>query len=722
MAPPPDPAQSIGLLRHFPEPAVVTDGRGRIVALSEAAAELFDRPVHQLIGHQLAEFLPGPERSLAALAEVMSLETPALSGTEPLRLDLGRPDGSVSEVDVKLAVVGGDEDRLVVASMRAVEPFVTLDVPGEVSRCLEVGGRLADQLTSAPSMEDAFAVLLPSLCSSLTWDAAALWLAGSQGRLACTATWPSDGGSHTAFEWTARRASPTDEHLVARALSAEKPQWGRLGDGILSAPEEEAASTSGLLVSVAVPLVGRQDAHGVVQFLTGRDEPVTTRLRGALGTLGRQIGYLLDDVRARSKAREGERLRGFLLEAATAIVGTTDYAAALTRLAAVSVPELADLCLIDVKEPHGVTRRMAAIHADPEKKELVEELGRSYPPVLGGLHPSTAAMEHGRSSWSPTMPDEFLRATTRDDRHFELVKALGFESFMCVPLRSDDEILGSITLVSAGSGRRFREEDLALPQELARRAASIVAAARRFEQQHRLTGELQRLLLPDHLPQTKHVELCVRYVPAAADAAAGGDFYDFVELPSARIGVVIGDIEGHDTPAAATMGQLRSAIRALAGQVREPGQLIDALRWSWDLLGFERTATALLARLDHESGEVVVASAGHLPPVVIRPELPPRIVELDVAPPFGSPSSLPARDHAFQLEEDETLFLFTDGLIEQRGVPLDESLEHLVSRLNDLKGERVETICDEVLSYFGQRENPSDDVAVLAMRRLPAQG
>ncbi len=345
----------------------------------------------------------------------------------------------------------------------------------------------------------------------------------------------------------------------------------------------------------------------------------------------------------RAQLFDAERERqAFLLDASAVLADASGYVDTLEKLAAIAVPRLADVCLIDVKEPNNRIRRMAAVCADPAKAPLVRELQERYAPGDDVEHPARQVMSSGRSRWSPTMSDTFLRATARDERHLELVKELGFISFMCVPLLGVDEILGTITLVSAGSGRRFEGPDLALPEELASRIASVVAAARRHEQEHQLAHELQLLLLPETLPEPPELEIAVRYLTAAVEAEAGGDFYDVVRLPGDRIGVAIGDVEGHDAVAAATMGQLRSAARALAGQVGEPGRLVDALRWSWDLLGFPRIATALFALVDPATGEMLLTSAGHRPPSTSTAGAVRRSCRSNHPPLSGSPAPRPA--------------------------------------------------------------------------------
>ncbi|HTV12207.1 MAG TPA: SpoIIE family protein phosphatase [Acidimicrobiales bacterium] len=420
--------------------------------------------------------------------------------------------------------------------------------------------------------------------------------------------------------------------------------------------------------------------------------------------------------RARLYDAERER-QAFLLDAWSALADAGGYADTLRRLASLAVPRLADLCLIDVKDASQRVRRMAAVHADPAKAALTRDLVERYPPLAGGPHPASTAMTTGRSTWSPTMSDEFLRATTRDEHHYLLVKELGFSSYATVPLVAGGEILGAITLVSAGSGRVYRRSDLALAEELASRVASVVAAARRRDREHQLVHELQRLLLPEQLPRAPGLEIAVRYLTAAIEAEAGGDFYDVVNLPSGLLGLMVGDVEGHDTTAAATMGQLRSASRALAGQIREPGMLVDELRSSWELLGFGRTATAIFCTVDPASGDALVASAGHLPPVLIDSNGEANFLHVQPSPPLGLQAEHAEEQH-FALRTGSTLLFFTDGLVEHRYSGLPDELERLRRLLEGSADMPLEELCDVVLEAHHAQSLRQDDVALLAVRRL----
>ena len=225
---------------------------------------------------------------------------------------------------------------------------------------------------------------------------------------------------------------------------------------------------------------------------------------------------------------------------------------------------------------------------------------------------------------------------------------------------------------------------------------------------------LQRLLLPDRLPVVAGLDVAARYLTARPEADAGGDFYDLVRLPSDRVGFVIGDVEGHDPVAAAIMGQLRSALRALAGQHREPDLLIDALRWSWDLLGFSRMATCLVGRLDPADGSLTMCSAGHLPPVRVGPAGA-ELLSIPASPPLGATAG-PATATLAKLAAGTTLFLYTDGLVEARRRGIDSQLGRLQRVLCASATAPVDEMCERVLSEMVGTGDQPDDVAVMALR------
>lgn len=408
--------------------------------------------------------------------------------------------------------------------------------------------------------------------------------------------------------------------------------------------------------------------------------------------------------------------QAFLLAASAAVVGADDFDESLGLLAAFAVPRLADICSINVLEG-GVIRRVATVHADPTMAELVAELGEGHDD-WGPHHPTRIAMTERRTVWSRNFAERDLREAFPDDREFEIFRQLRLSSYMSVPLISHGELLGVMTLGSAGTGRRF-ESNLALAEDLAAQVVDVLVASRRHQREREFTHVLQQLLLPERLPDLPGLEAASRYVTAAPEAEAGGDFYDLAEVAEGRVGFVIGDVEGHDAAAAVVMGQLRSATRALAGQVPGPGLLIDALRRSWDLLGFTRCATGIFGLLDTTSGEVVLASAGHPPPILITGQGSASLVELDASPLFGATAAA-AKETRITLLPDDILFLYTDGLVEEPGVAIDRSLARLAQALDGHTRVTPDELCDQVIAFHASSTGRPDDIAVLALRRLPS--
>jgi hypothetical protein len=350
-----------------------------------------------------------------------------------------------------------------------------------------------------------------------------------------------------------------------------------------------------------------------------------------------------------------------------------------------------------------------ALHRDPSLQPLVDRLSRQYPPDPRGRHPVVDVIANGRTSWSQEMSDELLRDTTRDADHYALVKELSFRSYLAVPLLTGGEILGAVAIVSAS--RSFGPDDVAFAERLAQQVAAVVYNARRYDAAMRTAHILQSSLLPRTLPHLPGLQVDTRYLPGTRGLEVGGDFYDLVVLPSRRAGFMIGDVAGHDRDAAALMGQLRSAARALAGRVHSPASLIEELQWSWDLLGFDRIATALIGRLDPSNGDLILASAGHHPPLLLSPEGG-RFLPVVPSAPLGAPATS-ATNWEGRIDRSQTLLLYTDGVLDDRSGDGEGSMTRL-ARLAAAGDLHPTAVCERVVSELPTHR--SDDVALLALR------
>ena len=511
--------------------------------------------------------------------------------------------------------------------------------------------------------------------------------------------WGLPPGSIRAGDPSPALSSPSLSQVVDPVAFEEAIRWGH------EHPDEEQR--------LEVPLVDGRIIEGIAGPIITPD-----------GSYRGRIWFLSDDTeRRQAEATRMELLehlqvaqssQAFLLSAAQALATSRTYAETLANLADVAVPTLGDICLIDVKDNEGPgLRRMTSRHADPNLQPLVDQLGRDYPPDPEGSHPAIQVLASGESVWSETMSDEFLRETSRDEEHFRITKELGFESFMTVPLADRGEIHGAMTLISAGSGRRFGPRDLTLAEDLARQVAAVVGKARQYEQEHLTAHTLQSTLLPNVLPAAPGLTVAVRYLPSTTGAEVGGDWYDLVRHPSGASVLAVGDVAGHDMGAAATMGAVRSGLRALMRHADDPASLVELLQFSWDDLVVERMATLVVVFVDGETGEYSVASAGHPPPLVVPAVGRPSFVELDPAPPLGCLPG-PVVATRGQLEPGDLILLYTDGLIETREDTLDRGFEHLIGVAGHV-GTQPERLCSRILA--GLNRERTDDIALLAATR-----
>lgn len=419
----------------------------------------------------------------------------------------------------------------------------------------------------------------------------------------------------------------------------------------------------------------------------------------------------MERVRLQAEQVALAEISQYFVHAARAIAEGSDFEDTLNRLAEVALWVVGDICLVDVIGDHGNLRRMVARHRQEELQPLVDRLV-SHPPAVNGSHPAIDVIRTGRTRWSDHFSDEFIRATTADDDHLELVKKLGFRSYVSVPLHGESEVLGALTLVS--TTRSFGTKDVTFAQQLADNVAAVIDNARRYERTLQTSHILQQSLLPQRLPAVPGFETHSVYLPSARGLEVGGDFYDLAELTGGAVGFMVGDVAGHDREAAAMMGHLRSASRALAGQVDSPAALVAALQDSWEQLGFDRIATGLFGLLVPGSRDLVLASAGHYPPLLVHAG---SASYLEVSPgvPLGCPGKAAADVH-LRLEVGDLLLLYTDGAVDERGAGIEEAMQALLeaSEGGDMSPAAV---CQRIVAMLPS--NRSDDVALLALRLVP---
>jgi anti-sigma regulatory factor (Ser/Thr protein kinase)/putative methionine-R-sulfoxide reductase with GAF domain len=301
-----------------------------------------------------------------------------------------------------------------------------------------------------------------------------------------------------------------------------------------------------------------------------------------------------------------------------------------------------------------------------------------------------------------------------------ILRERGIRSLLGVPLIVEGHLIG-VLHVGALQPRTFRGTDVALLQLAAVRAAPAIERARLYsalEREHRVATVLQRSLLPRRTTEVVGVSVAARYLPARDEV--GGDWYDVIELPGGLLGVAIGDVVGHGIRAAALMGQLRTALRSYAIEGGGPGRTLERVDRFVHSIGDSAMATAAYGELDSATGRLRYATAGHLPPIIVR-EGQARVFEVPPAPPLGATLYARAPEHELVLERDEMIVLYTDGLVERPRVPLNEGIDRLMRIVET--AESVEEACVRAVDAMVPSEGPRDDVAIVAVRNatVPAE-
>jgi anti-sigma regulatory factor (Ser/Thr protein kinase)/putative methionine-R-sulfoxide reductase with GAF domain len=297
-----------------------------------------------------------------------------------------------------------------------------------------------------------------------------------------------------------------------------------------------------------------------------------------------------------------------------------------------------------------------------------------------------------------------------------ILREKGIRSLLGVPMIVEGQLIG-VMHVGSLTPREFGQKELAVLQLAAARAAPAIERARvfsAFEHEHRMAVLLQRSLLPGRVPEMIGISVAARYLPARDQV--GGDWYDVIELPRGLLGLAIGDVVGHGLKAAALMGQLRTALRCYALEGHGPGETLELVDRFVQSMGEYAMATATCGIVDPETGQTRIATAGHPPPIVVSGGIA-RAIELTPGAPLGGFPCGSCPEHELTVETNEILILYTDGLVERRGIALNDTIDELRDLVRDARS--AEDACQLAIAGMVPEEGASDDLAILALSRTP---
>ncbi|MFF6809417.1 SpoIIE family protein phosphatase [Streptomyces sp. NPDC012403] len=417
------------------------------------------------------------------------------------------------------------------------------------------------------------------------------------------------------------------------------------------------------------------------------------------------------------------RREELLARAITATAGIVRLKEMLAALAGVIVPDIADYCTVYLL-PH-------ALHRPPGTPLTAERVAAVTRPGLPDLPPPhkehlrsgspLARTADGRSPlhavFPPGEPPPDLRPPEA-----ESWLAPGTNSVVLLPVVVDGTTAALVTASVSGGRPSLGQAEIDLLRTLLERAHTPLSNALEYQRTRQVALALQRSLLTDP-PDVPGLDLAVRYRPSTAAAEVGGDWYDSFVLRDGATVLTIGDVSGHDLPAAVTMSQVRNMLRGLTLDRQEPtGTILRRLDVSLQTLYLECTATCVLARVERPSPgrfQLNYSVAGHPPPLLVEADGTARFLTSARSPMLGLDPQPEYASAVQPLLPGSTLLLYTDGLVERRAEDLTVGLERLRLHASASAGHPLEAFCDALLTDQLTVDN-DDDVALLALRLPPA--
>ena len=423
---------------------------------------------------------------------------------------------------------------------------------------------------------------------------------------------------------------------------------------------------------------------------------------------------IIEDVTEQKRA---ERQNAFLARAGAVLASSLDYEQTLRNVAELAVPDIADWCVVDLVDEDGDRHQVALAHKDPAMVRRAEQLRAYEPERLDAERGLGRVLHTGEPRLYPEIPDAMLVDAAVDDRHLELLRAVGMRSVAIVPLRASSRSLGALTLVNAESGRTLDRFDLELAEHVGARAAVAIENARLYSERSSIAHTLQQSLLPVELPRVPGYELASVYIPAFETTEVGGDFYDVWRVADGWM-IVIGDVTGKGVQAAALTSLVRHTMRTASEFESSPARLLARVDSTLHDQPSRSVCTALCIRLEQD--RATLAAGGHPLPVALTAE---GVSELgEYGPLLGGFSKATWRNRVVDIRPDTIIMMYTDGVTDAVG---EDGIRYGSRRLHEMlrrcrgraAAQVIASLTNDLETF--QSGSHADDTAVLVIRRLP---
>jgi PAS domain S-box-containing protein len=422
---------------------------------------------------------------------------------------------------------------------------------------------------------------------------------------------------------------------------------------------------------------------------------------------------VIEDISAVKAAEVHTRI---LAESGRLLASSLDYQQTLRNVANLAVPEFADWCMVELVAGGSRRDQVVVAHRDSHQRDLAIRMRALEPPELSDRAAVTRVVRTGSSEFFFDVPDEHLIRVARSEEHLQFLRALAVRSAIVVPMHVGARTIGAMSFFTSESQRRFTREDVALAEQLGRRAAVAVENSRLHTTLTRVSETLAQSLRPSELPDVPGWEIAALYRPAGAEQRieVGGDFYEVFETGGASL-VLIGDVTGHGVAAATLTAMLRHGARFASRIEPAPAAILRRLDEELQQRPDSAMCTAMCARL--HDGRIELSSAGHPPALLVTRAG--TVTESPVPGPLlGAFKDSQWQQETVPVEPGQLVLLYTDGVTDASGDRErfgGDRLRRLLSEHAGSSPERLLEHLDRALEQF-RGGQPTDDVAALALR------